>query len=73
MRNVEGVRLIRKPEKHLALSSKNRMQSDKQQYEYYLSGELRSWVNCSCALPRSALRATSAPRRTERGHGPPAP
>ena len=30
-------------------------------------GELRSWVNRSCASPRSALRAISAPRQTERG------
>src|SRR4051812_5556603 len=30
----------------------------------------RSWVNPSCASSRSALRATSAPRRTRKGLGP---
>src|SRR3954463_11681058 len=30
----------------------------------------RSWVNPSCASPRSALRATSAPRRTKKGLRP---
>ena len=77
MRNVEGGSKAEKHSRSVSLAASvycsTQRSRERTQYTQTSSSRVlriraaRSWVNCSCASPRSALRATSAPRRTKRG------